>query len=67
MKPEKYESEEHKSYFFPRGKMRINQLELTSITIFIPARLPQKPNYYIIVRDNSENHIPGYSGTLYEN
>lgn len=40
-----------------------NSLVLTSTTVFIPVRWPQKPYYQIIARSNHNNQTNGESST----
>lgn len=50
-----------------KHRMRLNLLELTSITVCIPTNRPQILNFHIIAQTNRENQITGDSGTLCEN
>lgn len=42
-------------------------MDLNFIAVFILAGRPQKTNYHIIDRTNTENQTPGHSGTHCEN
>lgn len=50
-----------------KSKVRLNQLNLTCMSISIPAICPQTHNYHIIARNNRENQLTRDRVSLFEN